>query len=283
VDEKIRPVGLLRPGEQDTPATRVPSGRLTPSVPAQDLSRDLLIAYAPRRQFAGAQRPALDGIPLLAKLAQAGMAAVYYGVHPWLNIEVAVKVLPFHLGEPDPQAIERFIREARNAAQASSPHLVSVKDVKQDSGICFIVMEFVKGRSAEGSLKQAQESGAPGLPEAHALEICIAATEGLAAAHRQGILHRNIKPRKILIPSGESGALDFAAAKLADLSSMAPGTPGFMAPEQGLSAKKAGKPADVFSMGATLYALLAGRAPFTGETGLEIMLHTLQDPHAPLR
>src|SRR5205807_2276357 len=135
------------------------------------------------------------------------------------------------------------------------------------------------------------------LSEIEALEICIAATEGLAAAHAEAIVHRDVKPDNILIPKSKQGELQLKAAKLADLglargedsgdsltgTRTALGTPGFMAPEQCMDAKKAKTPADVFSMGATLYALLACRTPFKGETPMETVLATLQKPHAPIR
>jgi len=225
------------------------------------------------------------------------MGAVYYGIHPRLKIEVAVKVLPFHLAEQNPEMVQRFLREAEIAARVSSEHLVSVKDVNQESGIHYLVMEFVKGQTAGGHLKKLKESGVAWLPEADALDTCIAATEGLAAAHRQNIIHRDIKPDNILIPSGEANKLDFTAAKLYDLgmargggggdsitlSQVAMGTPGYMAPEQAEDAKHARKPADVFSMGATLYALLTGNAPFQGSALLKVLRATIEQPHKPIR
>ena len=131
-----------------------------------------------------------------------------------------------------------------------SPHLVTVTDVNEESGLYYLVMEFVRGESAGAALKRAQTSGQPGLAEAIALEICIAATQGLAAAHTQGIIHRDIKPDNIMIPSrgtpgSNESSYDYAAAKLADLGlardegmdatltakDSAMGTPGFMSPE----------------------------------------------------
>jgi len=247
--------------------------------------------------FGNAKVPSLGGIPLLAKLGQGGMGAVYYGIHPRLKIEVAVKVLPFHLAEQNPEMVQRFFREAETAARVSSPHLVNVKDVNQESGIHYLVMEFVKGQTAGGYLRKVKESGATGLVEAEALDICIAASEGLCAAHEEGIIHRDIKPDNILIPFDKSGQPSFAASKLSDLglargvdpghsltgSNLPMGTPGYMPPEQAEDAKNARKPADVFSMGATLYALLSGNAPFQGSALLKILRATIEQPQTPIR
>ena len=270
------------------------------SLSVQDLSGDALLASAPKVVFDNRSVPSLGGIPLLAKLGQGGMGAVYYGVKVMLRREVAVKVLPLHLAQQQPQLIERFLREAQIAAKIESPHLVHVSDVNEHAGLFYIIMEYVSGSSAGGLLKKITQGGAgqKGFDEATALDICIAATMGLVAAHTQGVIHRDIKPDNILVPQDKaSGAIQFSAAKIADLglargedmggasltgAQSAMGTPGYMAPEQALNAKKAGKPADVFAMGATLYALLAGQAPFKGETVTEAVINTLQKAHEPV-
>ncbi|MCZ7647969.1 MAG: protein kinase [Planctomycetota bacterium] len=269
------------------------------TVPLEDLSRDAFVANAPRIVHEGNAVPALGGIPLLAKLGQGGMGAVYYGIHPRLESEVAVKVLPFHLAERDPVMIQRFFREAKLAARIRSQHLVGVMDVNEENGLCYLVMEFVRGKSAGRHLKACLHEGQLGLAEAVALEVCLAAAEGLAAAHSEGVIHRDVKPDNIMIPCfRDSDALDFGRAKLADLglasgensdgstltgTQACMGTPGYMAPEQGMDTKTAGRPADVFSMGATLYAMLAGKAPFSGPTSMQTVLATIQQPHPPLK
>lgn len=279
-------------GDSESRATEA----FTPSVAIQDLSSDSLLMPAPRESFAGKSVPALGGIPILAKLGQGGMGAVYYGVHPRLDIEVAVKVLPLHLAEQQPELVDRFMREAKIAARIKSPHLVGVSDVNQERGLFYLVMEFVYGRSAGAFLRETRKSGSTGINESVALDICIAATEGLVAAHAAGVIHRDIKPDNILIPQvRNSSDLLFVASKLADLglarneigrsltgSQNALGTPGYLAPEQAINARTAGKQADVFSMGAALYALLSGASPFHGETPLNTILATLQKAHTPL-
>ena len=269
--------------------------------PVQDLLAENLLLGAPRIEFEGKKCPALGGIPLLRKLGQGGMGAVYYGVHPRLNIEVAVKVLPYHLVEKDPLLVERFFREAQISAQVRSPHLVNVMDVNEESGVFFLVMEYVNGMSGKDRLAQAVRSGEQGLAEREVLQICIAACTGLDDAHARGIIHRDIKPENIMIPniSKTSTDLDVTAAKLMDLglaradsgtignaaltaTKQAMGTPGYMAPEQIMDARTAGPRSDVFSMGATIYGMLAGTAPFKRKNSMQTLMATMNAPHVPL-
>src|ERR1043165_8511781 len=170
------------------------------SVAFQDLSRDEFIIHAPRMQIEGKAVPTLGGIPLLHKLGQGGMGAVYYGIHPGFKQEVAIKVLPFHLAQKNPDLINRFFREARIAANVHSQHLVRVTDVAQEAGISYLVMEYVTGKTAAHELKLHKVCGAIGLPERTALDICIASCQGLADAHRANIVHRDVKPDNILVP-----------------------------------------------------------------------------------
>ena len=268
------------------------------TVPVQDLLNDKLILSAPRVELGGRQCPALGGIALTAKLGQGGMGAVYLGVHLRLSQEVALKVLPFHLAETQPDLIQRFIREAQIAARVHSPHLVSVRDVNEESGLYFLIMEFVHGRSAGHYLRELRETGRNGAAEAEALDICIAAARGLAAAHAAGVIHRDIKPDNVIVPfAKDSNRLDFPAAKLADLglarseemaqsmtgANACMGTPGYMSPEQVADARNCTTASDVFSLGATLYAMLSCQAPFTGSGMMQIMVATSQQPHAPIR
>ncbi|MCW8130187.1 MAG: protein kinase [Planctomycetota bacterium] len=284
-------------GAQDGLAPTLVSAGTHYSVQVQDLTTDELLAEVKRIDFEGRPTPALGGIPLLAKLGQGGMGAVYFGVKPMLKQEVAVKVLPAALAKQHKILVDRFLREAQIASRVESPHLVRVTDVNEEGGLYFLVMEYVNGTSA-GDFRRSLTGQM--MDEPTALDIAIGATTGLAAAHAEGVIHRDIKPDNIMVPRMRgTDKLQFANAKLADLglaraedsqsgptltgqqSSM--GTPGYMAPEQALNARKAGKPADVFSMGATLYALLGGSSPFKGETTTETIYATLQKPHQPLR
>ncbi len=260
----------------------------------QDLTNDKILLHTKRVEFDGKTVPSLGGIPLLRKIGQGGMGAVYVGYRQLLQREVAVKVLPQQVAAQDEQMTERFLREARLAAKIASEHLVAVEDVGEENGISYLVMEYVKGCGASDLLKK--EKG--GLPEAKALDIAIGATTGLAAAHEAGVVHRDIKPDNILVPYDVNGFPQHTKAKVADLGIARPidsggqsltmarlaiGTPGYMAPEQATDAKTAGKPADVFAMGATLYCLLSGEAPFEGESPTSVLMATLKDPHKPIK
>jgi len=272
------------------------SKAIQPRIPAQDLLGDKLLRDLPRTAFNDSKVPSIAGIALIAKLGQGGMGAVYYGLNLRLNKDVAVKVLSIDSGNS--ATVQRFYREAQIAANISSPHLVSVYDINEAEGLFYLVMEFVSGQTAGAWLEQERGAGRGGLPEADALDVCIAATEGLSAAHAENIIHRDIKPDNILIPyTRGQRVLRPCDAKVADLglarstegdvaltmNDASMGTPGFMAPEQAMDARTAGKAADVFSLGATLFTLLCGEPPFTGQTAMNIILATIQSPHSSAR
>ena len=250
-----------------------------------DLAQDRELLTLPRDAEG---RPMAGRIPLERRIGRGGMGAVYYAMHPRLHVPVAVKILPHHLLEEDPSLADRFVSEARIAASLENENIVRVYDVDRDGPTFFLVMAFVDGESA-GSLLRARGR----LTEPDALALVIAATRGLAAAHARGIIHRDIKPDNILVP--HEGGL--AAAKLADLglakpvgsgksvgttANVAMGTPGFMPPEQIDDARSVGPAADVFAMGATLYALLAGAAPFAGSSVAAILRDTGATEPPPL-
>ncbi|MCK6471140.1 MAG: protein kinase [Planctomycetes bacterium] len=267
------------------------------ALPLEDLENDDFLAGVRRVPYRGQPVPALGGILLIRRIGQGGMGAVYYGLHSRLRTNVAVKVLNADLILRHPELVVRFQREAQLAARIQSRHLVGVIDVNREFGLEYIVMEFVVGCSAEDALLGAFKQKRKGLPEDVVLELGIAAAQGLADAHEAGVVHRDLKPANLLIPRSPAGTeLRWAEAKLADLgiakldgqekgltgTSATMGTLGYMAPEQARDARNAGKAADVFGLGATLYALLSGRPPVRGLTVNEALRNTLEAHHEPL-
>lgn len=209
---------------------------------------------------------------VLARLRHGGMGTVYKALHPKLQRVVAIKVLPkFH--ERDAAAVARFEREMLALGGLSHRNIVAATDAGEVDGMQYLVMEYVDGID----LSTLSRRVGP-LAVAEACEIVRQAAAGVAEAHRRGIIHRDIKPSNlILVESSERiGAtvkvLDFGLARLAaefaddDLtaSGQIMGTLKYMAPEQCTSCRDVDARADVYSLGATLYRLLGGQAPFCG-------------------
>ena len=272
----------------------------------QDLTQEQLLRNTARITYRGQSCPSLNGIPLISKLGQGGMGAVYCGINPRLGNRVAVKVLPLHMAAADAGLVQRLVREAQLAAMIQSPHLATVYDVNEEDGQFFIVMEYVTGVTVGQYLKQLVKDGQRGMKELDAIDVCIAASIGLDAAHQESVIHRDLKPENIMIPyrSRQQNQLDLKRAKLMDLGlarsekgtasqdlsltglKVAMGTPGYMSPEQIMNARTASKPSDVYGMGATLYAMLTGRSPYkeADDTSdvMRVIFATVNDPLVPV-
>jgi formylglycine-generating enzyme required for sulfatase activity/tRNA A-37 threonylcarbamoyl transferase component Bud32 len=215
----------------------------------------------------------LGNIVLFQKLGQGGMGAVYRGRHLKFGTDVAVKVMvpPLHMSDDmQTQFVKRFLREAKVALSVTHPQLIRVFTVDSDCDVYYLVMDYIEGETAGERLKRKGP-----LSEGEALQICLGAAEGLAAAHQKGIVHRDIKPDNILIgKDGSIRVIDLGLAKafgeseeLTVMTEMtqshqAMGTPQYMSLEQFESAKDVGPPADVWSLGVTLYHLLTDELPW---------------------
>ncbi|MHC4248159.1 MAG: protein kinase domain-containing protein [Planctomycetota bacterium] len=234
----------------------------------------------------------LGGVALCRKLGQGGMGAVYKGRHLRLGIDVAIKVLVMPPGLRRPEAarfVKRMIREARAAAAVKHANLIRVLDVNTECGMQYLVMDVVDGESAEYRLVRKGP-----LAEWEAVAISCGAAEGLAAAHRRGIVHRDVKPENILVEHGGNVVVvdlglakafgpdreDSALAMDVSVSWQAIGTPFYMSPEQTRSARDIGPPTDVWSLGVTLYQLTTGDLPFS-DTDLTDLINKIRLHPAP--
>nr|WP_308294530.1 serine/threonine-protein kinase [Streptomyces sp. RKAG290] len=220
---------------------------------------------------------------LISAIGRGGMGEVWRATDEVLGRSVAVKLL---LGEhADESATARFRLEAQTAARLSHPHLVAVFDFGSWEGRFYLVMELVEGRSL-GDLLLAQERLAP----EQVARIAGQAAAGLAAAHRQGIVHRDIKPGNLMLDA--EGAVkigDFGIAQFVDDPSAALTTTGhivgtslYLAPERALG-RTAGAASDMYSLGCVIYQLLLGQPPFRSDTPTATLYQHVDTPPVPLR
>jgi eukaryotic-like serine/threonine-protein kinase len=218
-----------------------------------------------------------------ALLGQGGMGAVYRSHHPLLNRPIAIKVMLANIAA-DPQAHQRFLREAQVVAVLSHPNIVNIFDVDVQDGQPYIVMDFAPG----GSLAARLQAGPITLEET--LRLAIPLADALAYAHSQGLIHRDLKPANVLLrPDGSPVLADFGLARPIIGNSAAQitatgaviGTLAYMAPEQ-FSAQPADARSDLYAFGVMLYEMLTGRVPFEGDSA-QIMYGHLQQPPPPPR
>ncbi len=243
--------------------------------------------------------PEAEGDPLLEALTKAigfqyrierllgrgGMGAVYLAHELALDREVAIKVLlPEQASAPFMR--ERFRREARTAARLSHPHIVPLHTFGEVSGLIYFVMGYVGGESLASRLKR---QGA--LESEEARRILVAMCDALDYAHRQGIVHRDIKPDNILIDASSGAPLltDFGIAKppLAEAqlttTGQLVGTPHYMSPEQALGRADIDARSDLYSLGVAAYEMISGHRPFDGDSPLDALTQRLTRDARPLR
>ncbi len=255
-----------------------------------------------------ATRDRLGRFLLLEKLGAGGMGEVYRAEDMTDGRVVAIKVLrPELIGRG--QALRRFHKEARLLAEVNNPYVANLLEVNEDDGIHYLALEFVAGRS----LAELTNRGRP-LDERFALAVCADTCRALVDAHARGIIHRDVKPENILLigPSSQQAdgsvasaakddgpwAADEPIAKLADFglarhaveeeslnltrTGAGVGTPLYLSPEQCAGARDLGPSSDVYSIGATLFHMLAGRPPFLGDGPLKLITQHCNEAPPPL-
>lgn len=213
---------------------------------------------------------------IVSRVGGGGMAVVYKAKDLLLNRFVAIKVLSESLSN-DSEFIRRFSREAQAAASLSHPNIVNVYDVGRDHYTHYIVMELVEGPT----LKQyIQERGS--LPVQEAAAIAVQICDGLAHAHENQIVHRDIKPHNILLgANGRAKVTDFGIARAASSSTITQqgsvmGSVHYFSPEQARGGV-IGEKSDLYSLGVVMYEMLTGRLPFDGDSAISIALKHLQE------
>ncbi|MCY2990987.1 MAG: serine/threonine-protein kinase, partial [Planctomycetota bacterium] len=210
-----------------------------------------------------------DEYRLLGKLGQGGMGAVYKALHTRLEKLVAIKVLPKERMQ-DRDAQSRFQREIKAVGRLNHPNLVQAYDAREIQGTTILVMEYVDGLDASALVRKLGP-----LPIADACELVRQAALGLQYAHQHDLVHRDVKPSNLMLNrEGQVKVLDLGLARIRqdqanqqDLTSTGQmmGTADYIAPEQVRDSHSADIRADIYSLGCTLYHLLAGRTPFNGE------------------
>jgi serine/threonine protein kinase len=226
---------------------------------------------------------ALEGrYQVLKELGRGGMGIVFQAHDKQLNEQVAIKILSPLLSN-DPEALERLKREVSAARRITHSNVIRIHDIAEINGLHYVSMEYFPGISLKDHIKR---TGALSLMQAYniASQIC----DGLDAAHRQGVIHRDLKTQNIIIhPNNHIKIIDFGLARTSHMEGMTAtglimGTPEYMAPEQ-VSGKKVDERADIYSLGIILYELFTGKVPFTGDSAIAVGFKQMKEDPPPPR
>ena len=221
----------------------------------------------------------IPGYQLLSKIGAGSMATVFKARQLSLNRIVAIKVLPQRLSA-DSEYVERFYREGEAAAKLNHPNIVQAIDIGEANGYHYFVMEYIEGHTVYDELIGGKVYG-----EAEALRIAIQIGRALAHAHSQDLIHRDVKPKNIMITTeGEAKLADMGLARAVSDATAAQaeagllfGTPYYISPEQIVGREHIDFRADIYSLGATLYHMVTGRVPYQAPDAKSVMMKHLKE------
>ncbi len=225
----------------------------------------------------------IPGYKILGKLGAGAMAIVYKARQLSLNRIVAIKVLPKRFSE-NPEYVERFYKEGQAAGKLNHPNIVQAIDVGEAGGYHYFVMEYVEGKTLADDI-----TGGRYLDEKTALDIIVQVAHALAHAHKHGLIHRDVKPKNIMLSKdGMVKLADMGLArevtdiKLAETEAgKAYGTPYYIAPEQIRGKIDIDGRADIYGLGATFYHVVTGRVPFMADDSADVMRKHLKEQLTP--
>lgn len=231
---------------------------------ARDLADELLQAQVKARLFGGDRGVRLGRLVILERLGSGAMGAVYAAYDPRLDRRVAVKVL--HAADPD--AAARALQEARALARLAHRNVIAIHDAGDEDGVVHIVMELATGTPLRAWITRARTWR-------EVVRVIRDAAAGLAAAHRAGVVHRDVKPDNIIVGDDATRIVDFGLAQTDEPDHDGAGTAVYMAPEV-LAGAPATAASDQFSFGVTMYEALYGERPYAGATRDELREAALQ-------
>ncbi len=225
---------------------------------------------------------------ILSKLGAGAFGEVYKAQDTLLHRTVAIKRIRMDAFTDEAQleeVKERFLREAKVAAQLNHPHIVTIHDIQWSRDFSFIVMEFIEGQTLQKLLSTRKR-----LPLAETLDLLGPVADALDHAHQKKVVHRDIKPANIMIePSGRPKVTDFGIAKIESAGSTnltatgsILGTPNYMSPEQARGGRELDGRSDLFSLGCMLHECLAGEKPFRGDSVTAVLMKILTEEPPPL-
>ncbi|MCB0195873.1 MAG: serine/threonine protein kinase [Anaerolineae bacterium] len=223
----------------------------------------------------------IDSYTIESVVGRGSVAVVYRALTP-TNKVVALKLFSPPPNGEEELLLTRFEREARTAASLDHPNIVSVLDTGQVDGRAYMVMPFATGETLDSRLRRKLK-----LTELASVEIAWQIADALAYAHRQGIIHRDVKPSNIMIsPDDHAMLTDFGVAQAWDDPTLTKeghivGTPAYMAPEQAAQDRSVDHRADLYSLGVVLYRMSTGRLPFRGTTPQMLHAHIYEKPPTP--